>query len=97
MRTARVDLSKLVGAAVDVSGKVLKRVKREGQCKLVIEPVDVRGFVVFADCRARKNRYQSEDSEGFVCVGPGKVGELRRVGGLPCRLQKNEIKMYLRQ
>jgi len=46
---AREDLSKLVGAVVDVSGKVQKRVKRDGQCKLVIEPGDVPGFVVFAD------------------------------------------------
>jgi hypothetical protein len=48
--TARVALSQLVGAVVDVSGKVQKRVKRDGQCKLVIEPGDVPGFVVFADC-----------------------------------------------
>ncbi len=48
--TARVALSQLVGAAVEVSGKVQKRVKRDGQCKLVIEPGDVPGFVVFADC-----------------------------------------------
>ncbi len=50
VRSARVALSFAVGAAVDVSGKVLKRVKRDGQCKLVIEPGDVPGFVVFADC-----------------------------------------------
>ncbi len=49
--TARGNLSQIVGAVVDVSGKVQKRVKREGQCKLVIEPGDVPGFVVFADCR----------------------------------------------
>ena len=48
---ARDSLSQLVGAVVDVSGKVQKRVKRESQCKLVIEPDDVPGFVVFADCR----------------------------------------------
>jgi hypothetical protein len=48
--TARDSLSELVGAAVDVSGKVQKVVKRNGQCKLVIEPSDVSGFVVFADC-----------------------------------------------
>jgi hypothetical protein len=49
--TARGSLSELVGAVVEVSGKVLKRVKREGQCKLVIEPgASVPGFVVFADC-----------------------------------------------
>jgi hypothetical protein len=50
---ARDSLSQLVGAAVEVSGTVQKRVKREGQCKLVIEPgASVPGFVVFADCRA---------------------------------------------
>jgi hypothetical protein len=51
VRSARVDLSQLVGAAVDVSGKVQRRVKRGGECRLVIEPGDVPGFVVFADCR----------------------------------------------
>jgi ribosome-associated protein YbcJ (S4-like RNA binding protein) len=48
--TARDRLSAVVGAAVDISGKVQKVVKRNGQCKLVIEPGDVPGFVVFADC-----------------------------------------------
>jgi hypothetical protein len=49
--TARGNLSQLVNSAVEVSGKVQKRVKRDGQCKLVIEPGDVPGFVVFADCQ----------------------------------------------
>jgi hypothetical protein len=48
--TAQRSLSAVVGAVVEVSGKVQKRVKRDGQCKLVIEPGDVPGFVVFADC-----------------------------------------------
>ncbi len=48
--SARVALSQLVGATVDVSGTIQKRVKRDGQCKLVIEPDDESGFVVFADC-----------------------------------------------
>ncbi len=51
IETARKSLAFAVGAVVDVSGKVQKLVKREGQCKLVIEPGDVPGFVVFADCR----------------------------------------------
>jgi hypothetical protein len=52
VQTARVALSQLVGAVMEVSGKVQKRVKRDGQCKLVIEPgASVPGFVVFADCR----------------------------------------------
>jgi hypothetical protein len=50
--TARSNLSQLVGAAVDICGTVLKRVKRAGECKLVIQPDDCSGFVVFADCRA---------------------------------------------
>jgi primosomal replication protein N len=50
LQTARDSLVFAVGASVDVSGKVQKRVKRDGQCKLVIEPGDVSGFVVFADC-----------------------------------------------
>jgi hypothetical protein len=48
--TARDRLSAVVGAVLEVSGTVQKRVKRDGQCKLVIEPGDVPGFVVFADC-----------------------------------------------
>ncbi len=50
--TARRSLSAVVGAVVEVSGKVQKRVKRDGQCKLVIQPgASVPGFVVFADCQ----------------------------------------------
>ncbi len=51
--TARGSLSAVVGAVVEVSGTVQKRVQRAGECKLVIEPgASVPGFVVFADCRA---------------------------------------------
>jgi hypothetical protein len=38
-----------VGAVVELTGKVTKRVRREGECKLVIELGEVPGFVVFAD------------------------------------------------
>jgi primosomal replication protein N len=49
--SARLKLSFAVGSLLEVSGRVLNRVKREGQCKLVIEPgASVPGFVVFADC-----------------------------------------------
>ncbi len=51
VQTARENLSKLVNSVVEVSGTVRKRVKRDGQCKLVIQPgASVPGFVVFADC-----------------------------------------------
>jgi hypothetical protein len=53
VQTARESLSQLAGAVMEVSGKVQKRVKRDGQCKLVIQPgASVPGFVVFADCIA---------------------------------------------
>jgi RPA family protein len=50
--TARANLSQLVGAVVEVSGKVQKFAKREGICRMVVEPgaVAVPGFIVFADC-----------------------------------------------
>jgi hypothetical protein len=50
VESGRDRLSQVVGAAVEVSGTVQKRVKRDGQCKLVIEPELASGFVVFADC-----------------------------------------------
>jgi hypothetical protein len=50
--SARLKLSFAVGSLLEVSGKVQKCAKREGLCRLVIEPGDVPGFVVFADCRA---------------------------------------------
>ncbi len=52
-------LSQVVGAAVEVSGTVQKRVKRDGQCKLVIQPGDVPGFVVFADCQPDAEKVQA--------------------------------------
>jgi hypothetical protein len=49
--SARLKLSFAVGSLLEVSGKVLKCAKREGVCRLVIEPgADVPGFVCFADC-----------------------------------------------
>jgi hypothetical protein len=52
IETARKSLAFAVGASVNVSGTVQKRVKRDELFRLVIEPGDVPGFVVFADCRS---------------------------------------------
>ncbi len=49
VRGSDVRLAQLVGAVLEVSGKVQKRVKRDGQCKLVIAPDNVQ-LTVFADC-----------------------------------------------
>jgi hypothetical protein len=62
---------------VEVSGKVQKRVKRDGQCKLVIQPGNLPGFVVFADCLT-----DAENSERFVGPGQREAADVRRVGGL---------------
>jgi hypothetical protein len=51
LQTARDSLAFAVGATVGVSGVVLKRVKRNEQCKLVIAPGNVQ-LTVFADCKA---------------------------------------------
>ncbi len=47
---ARLTLSFAVASVLEVSGTVQKVVKREDFCRLVIEPGDVPGFLVFADC-----------------------------------------------
>ncbi len=90
--TARGNLSQLVNSAVEVSGKVQKRVKRDGQCKLVIEPGDVPGFVVFADCQtdAAKVTARKIRKGSLVSVR----GKFQTFGALAvclsdCRLQGN--------
>jgi hypothetical protein len=72
--TVRRSLSAVVGAVVEVSGTVRKRVKRDGQCKLVIEPgASVPGFVVFADCRADADTVRnSKIRKGSVVSVRGK-------------------------
>lgn len=50
IEAARSLLSSVTGAVLDIAGQVQKVVRRDGQLKLVIEPGDVPGFVVFADC-----------------------------------------------
>jgi hypothetical protein len=50
IETARQSLAFAVGASVDVSGVVLKRVKRSGECKLIINP-DNAAMQIIADCK----------------------------------------------
>lgn len=50
VEAARSVLPFAVGAVLIVSGRVEKVVKRDGQCKLVIESGEVSGFFIFADC-----------------------------------------------
>jgi ribosome-associated protein YbcJ (S4-like RNA binding protein) len=89
--TARDRLSAVVGASVDVSGKVQKVVKRDGQCKLVIESGDVSGFIVFADCLSDAETVRnSKIRKGSLVRVKGKF---QAFGALAvnlsgCRLQK---------
>jgi hypothetical protein len=93
VQTARESLSQLVGAVMEVSGKVQKRVKRDGQCKLVIEPgASVPGFVVFADCRADAETVtNSKIRKGSSVRVKGKLLTFggRAVCLSDCRLQGN--------
>ncbi len=49
----------VVGAVLDICGKVQKVVKRDEQCKLVIQPGDALAFTVFADCLNDAEEIQS--------------------------------------
>jgi hypothetical protein len=89
--TARDRLSAVVGASVDVSGKVQKVVKRNGQCKLVIEPDDESGFVVFADCTSDAETVRnSKIRKGSLVSVRGKFQTFgaSAVNLSGCRLQK---------
>ncbi len=55
LQTARDSLVFAVGATVGVSGVVVKRVKRSGECKLVIQP-DNATMQVIADCKSDERR-----------------------------------------
>lgn len=52
LESAKAELSFARGSMMDISGKVQKVARREGIYRLVVEPADVPGFVVFADCLA---------------------------------------------
>lgn len=52
LESAKAALSFARGSMIDISGKVRKVGRREGICRLVVEPGDVPGFVVIADCLA---------------------------------------------
>ncbi len=51
IREARASLLFARGSVLEVSGTVQKVIKRDGQYKLVIEPDDTTGLIVFADCQ----------------------------------------------
>jgi uncharacterized protein YdeI (BOF family) len=51
IETARQSLAFAVGASVDISGTVLKRIRRDNQCKLFIAPDNAR-LTVFAECES---------------------------------------------
>ncbi len=93
--SARADLLQLVGAAVDVSGMVQKRVRREGECKLVIQPDDESGFVVFADFSEKSETLKKAKIRKGSAVRV--KGKLQTFGALAvclsdCRLQLFAIK-----
>ena len=73
LESAKSSLAFARGSLVDVSGKVRKVGKREGIYRLVIEPGDVPGFVVFADFDAEpKNLAKPKIRKGSRVVLCGR-------------------------
>jgi hypothetical protein len=63
-----------VGSVLEVRGKVQKVVKREGVCKLVIEPGNALGFVVYADFTTdAKNLAKLSIRKGSIVSVRGKL------------------------
>jgi DNA-binding GntR family transcriptional regulator len=90
IEAARNSLAFAVGAAVGASGVVLKRVKRNEQCKLVIAPDNVQ-LTVFADCKSDEQRVISRKIRKNSKVSI--IGKLQTFGASAvclsdCRLQK---------
>ncbi len=90
LQTARDSLVFAVGATVGASGVVLKRVKRNEQCKLVIAPDNVQ-LTVFADCKSDEQRVISRKIRKNSKVSI--IGKLQTFGASAvclsdCRLRK---------
>jgi hypothetical protein len=92
VQSARDSLSQFVGAAVDVCGNVEKVAKRDGKVRLVIQPGDVPGFVVFADCTSDAETVRdSKIRKGSLVSVRGKFQTFgsAAVCLTDCRLQGN--------
>jgi primosomal replication protein N len=90
IETARHSLAFAVGATLTITGKVEKRVKRNEQCKLVVNP-DNATMQVIADCKGdeqtvitRKIRKNSKVS----IVGKLQSFGSRSVCLTDCRIEK---------
>ncbi len=92
VESARSALAFALGSFLDVGGKVQKVVKREGQCRLVIESNTVPGFVIFADCTSDAETVRnSKIRKGSVASVRGRLHSFggRAVCLDDCRLQGN--------
>jgi hypothetical protein len=68
-----------VGAVLDIAGKVQKVVRRDGECKLVIEPGNAPGFIVFADCPGELEKIKAQKIRKSLLVSVR--GRLYSFGG----------------
>ncbi len=81
----------VVGAVLDIAGKVQKVVRRDGQCKLVIEPGNALGFVVYADCTSDAVAVKAQKiRKGSTVAIQGKLQSygLRAVCLSECKLEQ---------
>ncbi len=100
VRSARSALSFALGSVLDVSGKVQKVVKRDGQYKLVIEPGDVPGIIVFADCLPDAENLRNHKIRKGSTVRVS--GKFQTFGALAvclsdCRINKNQQNSTLKK
>jgi hypothetical protein len=74
VESARSTLVFVLGSFLDVGGKVQKVVKREGQCRLVIESDNEPGFVIFADCPGELEKIKAHKiRKGSLCSVRGRL------------------------
>jgi primosomal replication protein N len=93
LQTARDSLAFAIGATVGASGVVLKRVKRNEQCKLVIAPDNVQ-LTVFADCKGDEETVITRKTrKGSTVTLHGKLQSFgyQSVCLADCRLQGKTV------
>jgi primosomal replication protein N len=90
VESARLVLAFALGSVLDVSGKVQKVVRREGQCRLVIASDNAEGFTIFADCPGEMEKIKANKiHKGSLVSVRGRLRSFgdRAVCLSDCRLQ----------
>ncbi len=82
-----------IGAVLDIAGKCQKVVKRNGLCKLVIQPENAPDFIVFANCSSDAETVRSSKiRKGSSVLVRGRFASYgsKAVCLIDCKLQQVE-------